>query len=72
MQLSFLLRSFMARQKKPAARGRPFKKVFINVSVLDKTRIALNELKKVTGLSTQGELIDAMVADVMSRKPKDF
>jgi hypothetical protein len=56
--------------KKPAKRGRPFKRVFINVSVLAKTRDALSELKKVTGLSTQGEVLDYMVADIMRRRPK--
>jgi hypothetical protein len=50
-------------------RGRPFKRVFINVSVLPKTRDALTELKKFTGLSTQGEVLDYMVADIMRRRP---
>jgi hypothetical protein len=56
--------------RKLAKRGRPFKRVFINISVLPKTRDALSELKKITGLSTQGEVLDYMMADLMSRKPR--
>lgn len=56
--------------KKVTKRGRPFKRVFINVSVLAKTRSALTELKKITGLKTQGDVLDYMVADIMRRRPK--
>lgn len=56
-----------AKQKKM---GRPQKRVFINVEVLAKTRDALRELKHASGLSTQGDVLDHMVADVMRRKPK--
>jgi hypothetical protein len=59
------------RPTKPKKLGRPFKRVFINVSVLAKTRDALSELEKITGLSSQGDVLDYMVADVMRRKPKN-
>jgi hypothetical protein len=52
-------------------RGRPFKTVFINVAIRSKTRDDMNELKKIAGLRTQGELLDHLIADVMSRRPKD-
>jgi hypothetical protein len=59
------------RTKLKRPRGRPFKRVFINVSVLAKTRDALSELKKITGLATQGDVLDYMVADIMRRRPKE-
>ena len=59
----------MQSQKKRSP-GRPQKRVFINVAVLPKTRDALSELKKIAGLSTQGDVLDYMVADVMRRRPK--
>ena len=58
------------RTSKVKKRGRPVKQVFINVKVLSKTRDALTELKRITGLPTQGDVIDYMVADVMRRRPK--
>jgi hypothetical protein len=51
-------------------RGRPFKTVFINVAIRSKTRDDMNELKRITGLRSQGELLDHLIADVMSRRPK--
>ena len=51
-------------------RGRPFKTVFINVSIRAKTLKGLHELKRVTGLRSQGEVLDHLIADVMSRRPK--
>lgn len=51
-------------------RGRPFKTVFINVAIRTKTLNDLHELKKVTGLRSQGEVLDHLIADVMSRRPK--
>lgn len=49
--------------------GRPFKTVFINVAIRTQTRDDLHELKRITGMRTQGEVLDHMVADVMSRRP---
>jgi hypothetical protein len=56
-------------KKIPRKRGRPAKKVFINVEILAKTRDALAEFKKITGLDSQGEVLDYMVADVLRRRP---
>jgi hypothetical protein len=50
--------------------GRPVKTVFINVAIRAKTLKDLHELKKVTGLRSQGEVLDHLIADVMSRRPK--
>jgi len=57
--------------KRASKRGRPFKTVFINVAIRTKTRDDMNELKKITGLRSQGELLDHLIADVMGRRPKD-
>jgi hypothetical protein len=50
-------------------RGRPSKAVIVNIEVKAKTREALKELKRVTGLRTQGEVLDHLLADVMRRRP---
>jgi len=50
--------------------GRVPKRVFINMAILEKTRDALTYLKEVTGLSSQAEVLDYMVADVMRRRPQ--
>lgn len=55
---------------RPKSRGRPSKRVYINMAVLEKTRAALTTLKKITGLPTQADVLDYMVADVMHRQPK--
>jgi hypothetical protein len=52
------------------AAGRPAMKTFINVQVKMSTRQALNELKSITGLKTQGDVLDRLLADVMQRRPK--
>jgi hypothetical protein len=54
---------------RPKARGRQPKRVYINMAVLEKTRAALTFLKKVTGLRTQADVLDYMVADIMRRQP---
>ncbi len=53
-----------------ASRGRPAKKVFINVLVRESTRSGLARLKVAGDLDSQGEVIDRLVADVMARKPE--
>jgi hypothetical protein len=50
--------------------GRPAAKTFINVQVKTSTRKALNQLKSITGLKTQGDVLDRLIADVMLRRPK--
>jgi hypothetical protein len=52
------------------SRGRPSAKTFINVQVKSSTRDALNQLKIITGLKTQGEILDILIADVMKRRPR--
>jgi hypothetical protein len=57
--------------KKPASKpARPSKTVFINVAIRTKTLDGLHELKKVTGLRSQGEILDYLIEDVMRRRPK--
>lgn len=43
-------------------RGRPPKKVFINVEIKATTRDGLNLLKRKAGLRNQGELLDLLIA----------
>jgi hypothetical protein len=45
-------------------RGRPPKKAFINVLVRTSTRASLTQLKAVTGLPSQGEVIDYLVTEL--------
>lgn len=52
------------------ARGRPVAKTFINVLVKVSTRKSLNELKVITGLKTQGEILDILVAEAMKQRPQ--
>ncbi|HEY4372069.1 MAG TPA: hypothetical protein VGN52_09110 [Burkholderiales bacterium] len=61
----------MPRSRPTRPRGRPFKTVFINVEIRAHTRDAISELKKLTGLRTQGEVLDHLIADVMRRRPKE-
>lgn len=51
-----------------ATRGRPPKKVFINVLVRETTRANLSRLKLASELASQGEVIDQLVAEVMSSR----
>jgi len=60
----------MPKSRAARPRGRPFKTVFINVEIRANTRDAISELKKITGLRTQGEVLDHLLADVMRRRPK--
>jgi hypothetical protein len=41
------------------------------VEIRAHTRDAISELKKLTGLRTQGEVLDHLIADVMRRRPKE-
>ncbi len=51
-----------AQSAKPAAaRGRPARRVFINVSVRETTRKTMNTLRLQHGI-TQGELLDQLLA----------
>jgi hypothetical protein len=49
--------------------GRPPSLVHVNFAILKQTRDGLNEMKRVTGLSSQAEVLDHLVAHVMSQKP---
>jgi len=42
----------------------------MNVEILWKTRNALSEFKRITGLDTEGEVLDYMVAEILRRRPK--
>ena len=42
-------------------RGRPPKKVFINVQIRATTRDALNQLKRKAGLRNQGQVLDLLM-----------
>ena len=48
----------------PARRGRPPRKVYINVLVKATTREALTRLKASGDFASQGEVIDALVTQV--------
>jgi hypothetical protein len=48
-------------RKKVSQRGRPARRVFINVSVRETTRTAMNVLTRRHGI-TQGELLDQLLA----------
>lgn len=48
--------------------GRPAAKAFINVQVKLSTRKALNQLKSITGLKTQGDVLDRVIADFMRQQ----
>ena len=49
------------QEKAPARRGRPAKRVYINVLVRESTRAAMNRIKARDGVPSQGELIDQLV-----------
>ncbi len=57
-----------AAQPSKIARGRPPKRVFINVLVRETTRAELTRLKGAWGIPSQGEVIDALVAEAGARK----
>jgi hypothetical protein len=54
----------------PARRGRPPKRVYINVLVKATTREGLTRMKASENLPSQGEVIDMLVAQALAQKPK--
>jgi hypothetical protein len=54
----------------PARRGRPPKRVYINVLVKASTREGLTRMKASENLPSQGEVIDMLVAQALAQKPK--
>lgn len=53
-----------------ARRGRPPRRVYINVLVKATTREGLTRLKTTENLPSQGEVIDMLVAQYLATKPK--
>ncbi len=51
-------------------RGRPPKRVFINVLVRETTRAGLTRLKSAWSVASQGEVIDRLVAEAASAAPR--
>lgn len=51
-----------SRASSAPRRGRPPKKVFINVEIKATTRDNLNLLKRKAGLRNQGEVLDLLIA----------
>jgi hypothetical protein len=51
-------------------RGRPPKRVYINVLVKATTREGLTRMKGSENLPSQGEVIDMLVAQALLQKPK--
>jgi len=54
----------------PARRGRPPRRVYINVLVKATTREGLTRLKALNELSSQGEVIDELVASAISQRSR--
>jgi hypothetical protein len=54
----------------PARRGRPPRRVYINVLVKASTRESLTRLKASEDLPSQGEVIDMLVTHFLASKPK--
>jgi hypothetical protein len=54
----------------PPRRGRPPRRVYINVLVKATTREALTRLKAEGELASQGEVIDSLVAQALAQRPK--
>jgi hypothetical protein len=52
-----------ARSSATTRRGRPPKKVFINVEIKAATRDGLNLLKRKSGLRNQGEVLDLLISN---------
>jgi len=50
--------------------GRPPTLVHVNFAIQKKTRDGLNEMKRATGLSSQAEVLDHLIAHVMSQRPE--
>lgn len=53
-----------------ARRGRPPRRVYINVLVKATTRDGLTRLKATENLPSQGEVIDMLVTQYLAAKPK--
>lgn len=53
-----------------ARRGRPPRRVYINVLVKATTREGLTRMKADSGLASQGEVIDALVENALAHRPK--
>ena len=51
-------------------RGRPPRRVYINVLVKATTREGLTRMKATESLPSQGEVIDMLVAQALAQKPK--
>jgi hypothetical protein len=51
------------RSTAASRRGRPPKKVFINVEIKSTTRDGLNALKRRSGLKNQGEVLDLLITE---------
>ncbi len=51
-------------------RGRPPRKVYINVLVKATTRDALSKIKAAGEFSSQGEVIDALVAQALAQRTR--
>jgi hypothetical protein len=68
--MSVTAKSRGSRTSSPAAkaspRGRPARRVFINVSVRESTRKAMNAMTRQHGV-TQGELLDQLIAGKLPR-----
>jgi hypothetical protein len=54
----------------PPRRGRPPRRVYINVLVKATTREGLTRLKAEGQLASQGEVIDLLVSQALSARPK--
>jgi hypothetical protein len=54
----------------PTRRGRPPRRVYINVLVKATTREGLTRMKATESLPSQGEVIDMLVAQALAQKPK--
>jgi hypothetical protein len=54
----------------PPRRGRPPRRVYINVLVKATTREALTRLKAEGELASQGEVIDTLVAHALAQRSK--
>ncbi|MCA3178794.1 MAG: hypothetical protein O9345_14400 [Burkholderiaceae bacterium] len=59
-----------AKPTAPPRRGRPPRRVYINVLVKATTREGLTRLKADGQLASQGEVIDQLVAQALAARPK--
>jgi hypothetical protein len=54
----------------PPRRGRPPRRVYINVLVRATTRESLSRLKAESGLASQGEVIDQLVTQALAQRTR--